>query len=86
MLMLNPKAMHRSSWRVRAGADASQAEAIIGGPATLLSNGQRLYSRLPLGHPARGSTAEAEYGWFIPDDPFSALAGVLVFSLQRRDI
>jgi hypothetical protein len=86
VLILNPKAMRRCSWLVGAGEDASQAEAIIGGPATLLPNGQRLYSRLPLADPRRGSLAEAEYGWFIPGDPFSALAGVLVFTLWRRDI
>jgi hypothetical protein len=68
--------------------DLSQAELaavqkIYGTTGILQSDGKtRWYSRLPDEDRRRGTDYEMEHAWFIPGDPFEALAGLIIFRVS----
>jgi hypothetical protein len=84
VLLLDHKRMARSNRLLPPDAPparVAEVEKAYGSP-TILPNGSRFYSRLPVGDPSRGKSNEDAYGWYIPESPFAALVGVVIFLVQ----
>jgi hypothetical protein len=87
IMILNQSGMRRSYITLDESADAEtrrRVEQEYGTEPIIFPKGTIFYSRLAPMDRRRGSPYEVENGWYIPNDPFKVLSGMIVCGRGRR--
>src|SRR5262249_32033650 len=85
IMLLNPSEMRRSYMMLDASADPDNRRHIeqeYGTDPIIFPEGTLFYSRLPPTDRRRGTPYEVANGWYIPNDPFKVLSGVIICAGQ----